>query len=443
MTPDEAAAHRALLDRIMSRFEALPPRAPGPLSTDAILRVLEGLNRPQDRLAPVIHVAGTNGKGSTVAFLRALAEAQGLAVHVDTSPHLIRVNERIRLAGRLIEDDHLEALIERVLAANGGGTLSFYEGMTAAALLAFSEVPADLVVLETGLGGRFDSTNVVDQPAVSVITPIDFDHLDFFLKAPVHEDPLTQIAWEKAGIIKQGRPVVSAPQANRALAMIEAETHAKGASLKLLGRDAQVSGTDRNFTYRGERTVLADIPLALEGPHQVMNAGVALLALEQLKGMDQLHLHAPKGLKSADWPARMHRLSPGPVTERLGARAVWVDGGHNPHAARALARKFGEDGPVDLVCAMMASKDAAGFFHAFSGRDVRVFAGPMPPGFKGHEAAALAAFAHGAGLEAVPYDTIDQALDAVALAPDHRTTLICGSLYLAAMILGANGEVIS
>jgi dihydrofolate synthase/folylpolyglutamate synthase len=432
---DLLRAHDAALERL----RALHPIKID-LSLERIERLLQALGRPQDRLPPVVHVAGTNGKGSTVAFVRAIAEAAGMRVHVLTSPHLVRFAERIRLAGTLITDQALTRLLARVEAANAGRSITFFEITTAAALLAFAETPADLCVLEVGLGGRFDASNVIAAPAVSVIAPVDYDHKEF-----LGED-LGRIAGEKAGIIKPGRPVVSARQAEEAQAVVEREAERLGAPLALMGRDFD-AWAERGRMAFSDGTGLDDLPAPrLIGAHQIANAGLAIAACKAL-GDERIGADAlAEGVLSASWPARMQPLSGGPYGALASARGadLWLDGGHNPHAARAVAEVLADlarDGrPVTLICGMLANKDAQGFFRGFSALGPQVLTIP----FEAEAAAdpeALAKAARAAGLEARACRNLDEALDQALAgqgAPPHL--LICGSLYLAGEVLAASPE---
>ena len=430
---DHLRAHDAALERL----RGLHPKKID-LSLDRIQGLLQALGRPQDRLPPVIHVAGTNGKGSTSAILRAICEAAGLRTHVLTSPHLVRFVERVRLSGSLITDEAFAAILERVEAANAGREITFFEIVTAAAFVAFAETPADLLILEVGLGGRFDATNVIGAPAVSVITPIDYDHKEF-----LGED-LGKIAGEKAGIIKSGRPVVSARQAEVAEAVIEAEAQRLGAPLRLMGRDFD-AWTDSGRLLFQDETRLLDLPMpSLFGPHQVDNAGLAIAAAMALGDARVSEAALDRGVASADWPARMQRLTSGPYGDMARARDtdLWLDGGHNPHGARAVAEALAglaRDGrPVALVAGTLSNKDAVGFFSAFKGLNPKVYA----TGFEAEAAASAQATmdsARAAGLEAEacgnPLDAVRRAL-AVQGAPPH--VLICGSLYLAGEVLAAS-----
>ncbi|MGZ3370050.1 MAG: bifunctional folylpolyglutamate synthase/dihydrofolate synthase [Caulobacteraceae bacterium] len=432
---DHLRAHDAALERL----RGLHPKKID-LSLDRIQALLEALGRPQDRLPPVIHVAGTNGKGSTSAFLRAVTEAAGLKVHVLTSPHLVRFVERVRLGGTLITDEAFAGILERVEAANAGREITFFEIVTAAAFVAFAEAPADLLILEVGLGGRYDATNVIARPAVSVITPVDYDHKEF-----LGED-LGGIAGEKAGIIKLGRPVVSARQAEVAEAVIEAEARRLDAPLMLMGRDFDAWSERGRLMFQDQQRLL-DLPMpSLFGPHQVDNAGLAVAAALAPNDVRITDAALGKGVASAEWPARMQRLTSGPFGELARDRDadLWLDGGHNPHGARAVAEALADlarDGrPVALVAGTLSNKDAVGFFSAFKGLNPRVYA----TGFDAEAAATAEATmdaARAAGLEAepvgYPLEAVQRALD-VQGAPPH--VLICGSLYLAGEVLAASEE---
>lgn len=419
----EGPALQAALDR----FQTLHPKTID-LSLERILAALDTLGRPQDRLPPIIHVAGTNGKGSTCAFLRSIAEAAGLKVHVSTSPHLVRFNERVRLAGRLASDAELVEALDRVLAAVGTATITFFEATTAAAILLFSEVPADLLILEVGLGGRFDASNVIDKPAVSVLTPVDFDHKEYL------GSELTRIAWEKAGIIKPGVPVASARQHPDAAGVIALEAFHRSAPLVTLDRGDTLETLGEEMRFRGARIATDWVKPGLVGEHQLANAGLATLALE-LWGDPRITASAVEaGIRNATWPARMQRLAPGPLTDRYSDLELWLDGGHNPHAGRALASFLNP--PITLVTAMMENKDHRGFFAAFRALQPRVIAIPNVKGHKGAQPEALADSARSAGLEASHATDLDQALQS---CPPGRV-LICGSLYLAGEVLARNDE---
>ena len=430
--------HLRAHDAALERLKALHPKLID-LSLDRMRRLCAALGDPQDRLPPVIHVAGTNGKGSTVAYLRAMAEAAGLKVHVFTSPHLVRFAERIRLAGTLITDDHLANVLDRVEAANAGQDITFFEITTAAAFVAFAEVPADLCIVEVGLGGILDATNVVT-PRVSVIAPVDIDHREFL------GDTLTAIAGEKAGIIKPGAPAVSARQQEEAETVIEAAAERAGAPLTLMGRDFD-AWNERGRLLVQMQDRLLDLPApALPGEHQFANAGLAVAALLALGDARIDEAAMGRGISSTIWPARFQRLTAGPLAERAKAAGtdLWLDGGHNPHAGRAVSRAVADlaarDGrPVALISGLLANKDATGFFGAFRGVATKVFTVT----FEGHAAASsadTAAAAELAGLRACACDSADDALGrALALQPTPHV-LICGSLYLAGEVLAMSPD---
>jgi dihydrofolate synthase/folylpolyglutamate synthase len=407
------------LAEALGRFEGLYPDTIE-LSLGRVLKALELLGRPQDRLPPVIHVAGTNGKGSTCAFMRAMMEAAGLSVHVFTSPHLVRFNERIRLAGEIVDDARLIDWLERTHDAIKGQEITQFEATTATALLAFSEVPADVLILEVGLGGSYDATNVIDQPALSVITPIDFDH-----KAFLGSD-IRKIAGEKAGIIKSGRPALTAIQRKICDDVIAKRAEDVGAPL-----------------YRLKAHFIDAMPedLGLLGEHQRANAALAAMAVQLFGNSTIIDQNAIfEGARNVVWPARMQRLKDGPLTALAPNQEIWLDGGHNPHAARAIARQLNNmPGRTALVAAMLASKDATGYFMPFRQVRPEVFTLPNAPGHQGAEPQALAEAATNAGLKAAAYDSLEAALKAAATTGVDRI-LICGSLYLAGEVLAQNGE---
>ena len=419
-------------DPISQRLAARHPQRID-LSLERIRRLLAAVGDPQDRLPPVVHVAGTNGKGSTVAFLRAMAEADGRRTHVYTSPHLVRFNERIRLAGRLIEDTELEAILDRLEAVDGNITATVFEMTTAAAFLAMAEVPADLTIVEVGLGGVLDATNVIATPKLSVIAPVDLDHAEFL------GTDLAGVAQEKAGILKRGRPAVIARQQDTALAVIEAQAERVGAPLTIMGRDFDAWAERGGLIYQGEDRLL-DLPApGLTGPHQADNAGLAVAAALQVGFSEEA---IANGLKAVRWPGRMQPLTAGPYAEaarRVGAE-LWLDGGHNPHAARAVADAVMQldlrsPRPLALIVGMLANKDADGFFQALALTGAPVFTVP----FEGacHEPVALARAAQKVGLRAQSAPNVEVALK-VALSEGAGRVLICGSLYLAGEVLGAS-----
>ena len=424
------------MDPISARLLARHPQKID-LSLDRMRALCSALGDPQDSLPPVVHVAGTNGKGSTAAFLRAMAEAAGLRVHVYTSPHLVRFNERIRLAGNLIDDATLNAALDRVEAAGEayGIGATVFEATTAAAFVAMAGVPADLAIIEVGLGGSLDATNVIDRPLLSVITPIALDHAEFL------GTDLAGIAAEKAGILKPGARGLVARQADVAMAVIAARATAVRAPLTVMGSEFDAWGDRGGLSYQDEERFL-DLPApALPGPHQIDNAGLAVaVALE----LDLPEAAIAKGLGTACWPARMQRVTAGPYgeTARSGDAELWLDGGHNPHAARALAetlaaRQARAPRPLALIVGMLANKDSGGFFEALKDSGAAVFT----VGFDGMaaEPEALAAVARGHGLGAQPAGSVSGALD-LALRLGAGRVVICGSLYLAGEVLGASRE---
>jgi dihydrofolate synthase/folylpolyglutamate synthase len=421
----------------------LRDRFPGliDLSTSRILRLLEALGRPQDRLPPVVHVAGTNGKGSTTAYLRAIAEAAGLRVHVLTSPHLVRFAERIRVAGRLLAESDLSQLVDRIVDANGDEPISFNEILTAMAIEAFAREPADLCVVEVGLGGRFDSTNVIDSPAVSVITPIAYDHLE--LLGPT----IGNIAWEKAGIIKANRPVVSARQESEVLEVIAREAAILNAPLTVLGHDYGFRVSDgRLLVTTPDRRL--DLPApGLKGPHQFANAALAVIAALALQDPRLDDAALSNGVARVVWPARFQPLTRGPLAKMAHARdaQIWLDGGHNPHAGQALADTCAEIHRADarpwaLICAMYARKDAIGFFEAF----LKLRPSVLTTIFAGENvspAEELASSARSLGLMAEPAASVRDALQRALAGPGPAPNiLICGGLHFAGEVLGMNRE---
>jgi dihydrofolate synthase/folylpolyglutamate synthase len=433
---DHLRAHDAALERLRH----LHPKVID-LSLGRLERLLAALGHPERKLPPVIHVAGTNGKGSTVAFLRAIGEAAGMRVHVFTSPHLVRFVERIRLAGTLITDEALSGYIEAAEAANAGAEITFFEIMMAAAFLAFADVPADLLVLEVGLGGRYDATNVIRNPAVSVIAPVDIDHREFL------GDSLAAIAGEKAGILKTGRPAVSARQPEEAAAVIEAEAAKLRAPLKSMGQDFDAWAEGGRMLVQLEDRLLDLPPPSLFGDHQVANAALAVVAALALNDPRIDEAALAKGVATAVWPARFQRLTAGPLAARAMAAGadIWLDGGHNPHAARAVAEAFrkmtGKDGrPVAAIVGLLANKDARGVFEALAVADPKVFT----IGFEAEKAADpadLADVATAAGLEARACAHLDEALEAALASSDPAPhVVIIGSLYLAGEVLALSPE---
>jgi dihydrofolate synthase/folylpolyglutamate synthase len=427
-------------DVTVARLRALHPSLID-FSTGRVERLLAALGHPERAMAPVIHVAGTNGKGSTCAYLRAIAEAAGLTVHALSSPHLVRFAERIRIAGTLITDEQFSDLADEVEAANAGQPISFHEITAALAFFAFSRTPADLCVIEVGLGGRFDATNVFQAPAVSVITPVDYDHLEI-LGPELHK-----IAWEKAGIVKRGRPVVVARQLDEALQMIERESELLSAPLTLMGRDFDAyEAHGRLVVQLGEQ--LMDLPPpSLFGPHQFANAGLAVAAIQAFGDPRIDEAAIARGVASAQWPGRFQPLTKGPLGDMARARGadLWLDGAHNPHAGAALAdaatRLAARDGrPVSLIVGMLGRKDASGFFPHFAGlaREVFTTSFDSPSATPPED---LAAAARAAGLNAEAVDGVDEALRRTLAAPGPAPhVIICGSLHFVGDVLALTPE---
>jgi len=386
----------------------------------------------------VVHVAGTNGKGSTIAYMRAGLEAAGHRVHVYTSPHLTRFHERIRLAGRLIDEPALAALLAECEDANAGEPITFFEVTTAAAFLAFARAPADILLLECGLGGRLDATNVLARPALTVITPVSIDHTQYL------GEGLATIAGEKAGVLKPGVAAVIGPQDPAAAAVIAEVAAARGASLIRHGRDFDARAEDGALAYVAHG-VAKRLPLpALPGPYQVDNAAVALAALDALDGFDLDDAARAAALSSVDWPARLQRLRRGPLVARLPAGwELWLDSGHNPAAGAALAEVLAGwgDRPVGLVVGMLETKDSEGFLGPLAGCVGAVGCIAIPGEAASRSAEDLAAAARAVGLDAAPCPSVEAAIDRlVATTPGTPgRVLICGSIYLAGRLLAENG----
>jgi dihydrofolate synthase/folylpolyglutamate synthase len=421
-------------DAILKRLLTLHPKLID-LELGRTERILEALGRPQDRLPPVIHVAGTNGKGSTIAHLRAMLEAQGKRVHVYTSPHLVAFRERIRLAGELVSSRGLNAALEECEAANGGKPITFFEITTAAAFLLFSRVEADILLLEVGLGGRFDSTNVIEKPLGTVITPVSMDHTQFL------GETLAEIASAKAGIIKRGVKLVVARQPAEALAVIEDEARDKGVSPFVAGTDFDGFAQRGKLVYQDEDGLL-DLPLpALAGVHQIDNAALAIAALRHF-GLAEDEKAIAEGLRSVVWPARLMPLRGALSTYIVDGQELWLDGGHNAAGAEVLAQALRDmnrarPAPLVLVCGMMASKDAANLFAPFVGMAEHVFTVPIPGETGALPARALAGFPKAKGIETTICRSVPAALQRAAHFPDARI-VICGSLYLAGAVLRQN-----
>jgi dihydrofolate synthase/folylpolyglutamate synthase len=425
----------AASDRVLARLGRLHPKLID-LSLGRVEGLLAALGDPQEQLPPVIHVAGTNGKGSTVATLRACLEAAGYRVHAYISPHLVRFHERIRLAGRLIEEDALLALLEECERVNCGAPITYFEITTVAALLAFARTAADVVLLETGLGGRLDATNVVRRPAATAITPISLDHQAFL------GDTIAQIAGEKAGILKSGAPAVIAPQLPEAEAAIESRAAEVAAPLLRWRREWRCEAAGDGMCYRGPRWRL-DLPLpSLRGAHQIVNAGTAIACLEQLGNFSLPPEAVAAGLRHIEWPARLQRLVRGPLVAMTPAGwELWLDGGHNPGAGAVLADAASgwRDRPLHLIVGMLKTKDAAGFLRPLAAFAERLVAVTIPGEENPLPAEAIADAARSVGIPATTAPSTAAALAEIAASSPPGRVMICGSLHLAGTVLAENG----
>jgi len=422
-------------DQILQRLLALHPKLID-LSLDRINRLLDEMGRPQDRLPPVIHVAGTNGKGSTVAYLRAFLEAAGKRVHVYTSPQLVHFRERIRLDGKLVTARELNAALEYCEAVNAGIPITYFEITTAAALKLFADVPADFLLLEVGLGGRYDATNVVDHPLGAVITPVSIDHVEYL------GDTVRQIAWEKAGIIKKGSPLVVGRQSDEGLASIVAEARKLKVIPVVAGQDYDAHMQNGRMAYQDENGLLDLPPPALRGPHQIDNAGLAIAAARHF-GLPVTDRDIAEGLRKVVWPARLQPLK-GKLSDLLPkTHELWLDGGHNEAGGGVLAAALREMNaarprPLVLIMGTFANKDAKGFLAHFDHEPVAVLTVKIAGERASWTARALADLATSLGLKARPMRSIEAALRAAAEIPDARV-VICGSLHLAGEVLAKNG----
>lgn len=427
MTPAASAGSDAILARMM----ALHPKIID-LTLDRVWRLLAALGHPEQRLPPVIHVAGTNGKGSTQAMIRAGLESRGDRVHAYTSPHLAWFHERIRLAGKIIPEPELTALLDECWQANDGQNITFFEITTCAALLGFARTPADWTLLEVGLGGRLDATNVVEAPRLTIITPVSIDHQQYL------GETLAEIAGEKAGIIKRGVPCIVGPQQDAALEVIERQAARLGAPLLVHGQHWHVQAEGGRLVYQDE-TGLLDLPLPnLPGPHQIHNAGAALAALRHL-GADEAACEA--AVTRADWPARMQRLRRGPLPAAAPDAELWLDGGHNAAAGEALAVTLAQmtARPTHLIVGMLNTKDIGGYLRPLAAHAASLTAVSIPGEANTLSAEETEAAALAAGLAAQTAPSVLAAVQRVVAADPAARILICGSLYLAGSILRENG----
>ena len=417
-------------DLLLQRMMTLHPKIID-LTLDRMERLLAALGHPERALPPVVHIAGTNGKGSTLAMIRAGLEGAGARVHAYTSPHLARFHERIRLAGELIAEDHLTALLDEIMEANGGAPITFFEATTCAAMLGFSRTPADYLLLEVGLGGRVDATNVIEAPALCVITPVSLDHQQYL------GETVAQIAGEKAGILKRRVPCVVGPQMPEALEAIEARAARLGAPLLVHGQHWHCFADAGRMVFQDENGLL-DLPLPnLPGPHQIDNAGAALAALRALgRGEPEA------AVTRAHWPARMQRLRHGPLVEAAGPGIeLWLDGGHNPAGGQAVAATLATmpARPTHLICGMLNTKDVTGYMRPLAPHVTSLSAVSIPGEAATLPAEATRDAARAAGIPAESAESVLAALQAIHARDASARVLICGSLYLAGQVLRENG----
>jgi dihydrofolate synthase / folylpolyglutamate synthase len=426
----------AVSDAILARLLELHPKIID-LSLERMHRILAKLGHPERKLPPVIHIAGTNGKGSTVAFTRAIMEAAGLKVHCYTSPHLVRFHERIRVAGDLIPEDHLTKLLEECEDANESEPITFFEITTAAAFLAFARTPADYLILETGLGGRLDATNVVDRPKATCITSISLDHQQYL------GDTIEKIAAEKAGIIKPHVPIIIASMPPEARETIETIAGRHHASTRIANQEWQSFTQHGRLVFQDENGLL-DLPLpALQGAHQIDNAGNAIAIIRTLNDSRITDDAIEKGLTSVEWPARMQRLKGGALDQLLPKGSeLWLDGGHNPDAGQILAHHFKalqskHPMPLVIIWGMLNTKDAMSFMKPLAALNPQLFTISIPNEANAIPAETLAKTAQGHGANATAKPDFTTALKSIT-APSR--VLICGSLYLAGHVLAAQTD---
>ena len=417
-------------DIILAKMMALHPKIID-LTLDRVWRLLAALDDPQLRLPPVVHIAGTNGKGSTLAMLRAGLEASGQAVHAYISPHLVRFHERITLAGQVIDEDYLGAVLDECYTANDGGKITYFEITTCAALLAMARQPADFTLLEVGLGGRLDATNVVDKPALCLITPVSIDHQQYL------GETLGQIASEKAGILKPGVTCVVASQPASALAMIEARAQQLDAPLLVYGQHWHIYEEHGRLIYQDEQGS-RDLPMPkLPGNHQINNAGAAIAALRQLEMPDFALNAAPT---KAVWPARLQRLSNGPLADLAPTAELWLDGGHNAAAGEVLAGYLATlpSTPTYLICGMLNTKDVTGYLSPMVTFTRQLFAVSILGEANTLSAEATAAAARQVNIKAQTSASVTAAVTEITARHPNSRILICGSLYLAGQVLREN-----
>jgi len=427
-------------DVILKRLMTLHPKIID-LSLDRMLDILEKLGNPEKRLPPVIHVAGTNGKGSLIAYLRAILQAAGYRVHTYTSPHLVRFAERIVLAGKTIPESELSNLLLECEGINGPEAITYFEITTAAAFKAFADTPADILLLETGLGGRLDATNVVDNPAVVALTPISHDHEQFL------GSDLAGIAGEKAGIMKSGAPVIIGPQSDLVRDILAVHAVDKKSAPYTEGTNWRVTDQDaQNWTYEGAHLSGTYPAPALNGPHQTGNAATAIAVLEKLSGFSIGKNHVAEGMKTVDWPARMQRLKRGNLVNRLPDTVqVWLDGGHNEAAGQKIAECFAlwdadDNLPTYLISGMLNTKDQISYYRHLQTITQKAVMVPIEGENAATPAAELADMGRAAGIDCMAAPSVEEAVDMLMpkLMKQPCRLLICGSLYLAGNVLRSN-----
>ncbi len=435
-----------LLRDVIARLSALHPQGID-LGLERMHRLLERLDHPERKLPPVIHVAGTNGKGSTIAYLRAILAAAGLRVHVYTSPFLVRINECFRLGsaggGALVSDDELRGTLEHCERVNAGAPITIFEAETAAAFYLFAQHPADVLLLEVGLGGRLDATNVIEAPLATVLAPISFDHTEFLGRM------LAAIAAEKAAIIKRNAPVICAEQAPETMAVIEAQAARLRAPLHAAGQHWHVNVERGRLVYQDDRGLMDLAAPRLFGRHQFDNAGLAIATLRALYAFRIDHAAFEAGVVNAEWPARMQRLSSGALVDAAPAGCeIWLDGGHNAEGGRVAAAALGDleervSRPLVVIAGMMANKDAGAFLANFAGLTRHIMAVPIPDRGNAMPPDRLADAARSLGMRVETSPSVEAALHALTrLAYEvPPRILITGSLYLAGHVLAANGTL--
>lgn len=443
--PDHAHSANPAVQTQLDRLAALSPGR-DILGLERIAELCARLGDPQNQLPRTFHVAGTNGKGSTCAFLRAILEAQGRRVHSYTSPHLVRFNERIRLAGTLIDDALLAALLEEVLDQAVDLQASFFEVTTAAAFLAFARIPADDCIIEVGLGGRLDATNIIPAPAVCGIASLGIDH-EAFLLAPEDGVPakaIERIAWEKTGIFKPGAAIATLAYPDPVMKLVQDRAAAVGGAVFAEGDDWAAEPSQDGFRWTSTSGSVAPmLRPRMAGTHQMRNAGLAIAMLRLARGAQPTDDEIARGVATAFWPGRMQHLGVGPLTNLLGTGStIWLDGGHNPDAGAALAMALADQQPLHLVCGLLKNKDAIGFLRPFADRIASFQAVPIP-GHDHHDPKDLCHWIQ-RELGIADAQPCDDVAEALAFIADHRPpadALICGSLYLAGDVLRRNGEL--